>query len=155
MNKKPIIFCLALLALGWGVQALAQLTPEEVAQAAQWEEFLKTAEVIGQEQLTGPEAVTNPWKLTLKKGDVTRNGLWKNVSGRPKGYIDSWKYEVAAYEMDKLLELGMVPPTVERRFREDRGSCQLWEESEMSLKTKTEKNIKTPAIKIFNWNRST
>ncbi len=155
MNKKPIIFCLALLALGWGAHALAQYTPEEVAQMAQWEDFLKTAEVIGQRQLSGSEAVTNPWELTLKKGDITRNALWKNVTGRPKGFIDSWKYEIAAYEMDKLLGLDMVPPTVERRFREDRGSCQIWEESEMSLKTKTEKNIKTPPIKIMHWNRCT
>jgi len=103
--------------LGLTAQAYAQMLSDEIVQYPKWEEFLKTAEVVGQKQLTGDEAVTNPWVLTLKLGDFTHRGLWKNVQGRPKGYIDSWSYEVAAYRMDRLLGLNMVPPTLERLIK--------------------------------------
>jgi len=154
MKKRLIILGLTLLALGVNSRALAQFSPEEIAERPKWEEFLATAEIIGQEQLSGPGAVTNPWELTLKQGDITRNALWKNISGRPKGYIDSWKYEIAAYRMDKLIGLNMVPPTIEKKFHEDRGSCQLWIDAWMTLRRIKEQKIKTPSIKIFYWNRA-
>lgn len=133
----------------------AQFTPEETAQWAQWEEFLKTADIVGERQLGGSEAVTSPWVLTLKKGDVSHQALWKNASGRMGGYIEGWQWEIAAYRLDRLLGLNMVPPTIERRFRDNRGSCQLWVEGTMTLKTQTEKKIKVPPIKVFGWNRAT
>lgn len=134
---------------------MAQLTPEELAERPKWEDYLETAEIIGQDQMGGREAVTNPWKLTLEKDGVVRNALWKNPEGRMKGYLEGWKWEIAAYRLDKYLGLNMVPPTVEKRFREDRGSCQLWIETEMTLKQKEENNVKIPSYKVFYWNRAT
>jgi hypothetical protein len=132
-----------------------QFLPEELAQRAGQEEFLKTAEIVGSKQLTGLEAVTSPWVLTLKLGDVTHRGLWKNAQGRMGGYWEGWTYEIAAYRLDKHLGLGLVSPTVERRFRGDRGSCQYWVDDCMSLKDKDKKGIKTPPAKVFGWNRAT
>ncbi len=154
MRKKWAFLFVGCL-LGFSIQAFAQFLPEEVAERPKWEEFLKEADIVESKQMTGPEAVTNPWKLGLSKDGVARNGVWKNIEGMKKGYKEGWKYEIAAYLFDKYLELNMVPPTVERRFREERGSLQLWVDSEMSLKTKNEKNIKTPSIKVFYWNRAT
>jgi hypothetical protein len=131
-----------------------QFIPEELAQRAKWEAFLETAEVVGSKQLTGAEAVTSPWVLTLKLGDVTHRGLWKNAQGRMGGFWEGWSYEIAAYRLDKHLGLGMVPPTVERRYRGDRGSCQLWVDDCMSLKDKEAKGIKTPEVKVPGWNRA-
>jgi hypothetical protein len=153
--RKRLAFLFACCFLSFCVRAFAQFLPEDVAEWPKWEEFLKTAEIVGQEQMSGPEAVTNPWKLTLSKDGITRNGLWKNIDGMQKGYKEGWKYEIAAYLFDKYLGLNMVPPTVEKEFRKDRGSVQLWVESEMSLKKKNEGNIKTPSIKVFSWNRAT
>ncbi|OGD12945.1 MAG: hypothetical protein A2V76_01755 [Candidatus Aminicenantes bacterium RBG_16_63_14] len=137
-----------------GISAI-QFLPDELARREQWEEFIKTAEVIGSRQLTGPEAVTSPWVLTLKKGDVTHRGLWKNPRGRMGGFWEGWTYEIAAYLLDKHLGLGMVPPTVERLFRDERGSCQYWVDDCMSLKEREEKRIKMPPVKVFAWNRAT
>ena len=41
------------------------------------------------------------------------------------GYWESYKSEIAAYELDKLLGLDMIPPTVERRVQGERAppSC--------------------------------
>lgn len=142
-----------IVLLGAGAFALAQFLPEETAERTKWEEFLATAKIVAEEQMTGPESVTNPWRLTLEKDGVRNIALWKNVTGRPKGYIDSWKYEVAAYRLDKLLGLNMIPPTVERNFNGP-GSLQLWVESWMTLKKKMDDKVKIPSYKIFYWNRA-
>ena len=155
MKKRILVFGLGLLALWLSIRVFAQLAPEDIAQRGQWEDFLRTAEIVEQTQYTGRDAVTNPWRLSLKKDDLTRSALWKNVTGMPHGYVDSWKYEIAAYEMDRLLGLNMVPPVVERRYHGDRGSLCLWEEHELTLKEKTDKKIKTPPIQIMRWNRNT
>jgi hypothetical protein len=132
-----------------------QFLPEELAQRGQCEKFLETAEIVGSKQMIGDKSVTSPWVLTLKLGDVTHRGLWKNAEGRMGGYWEGWTYEIAAYRLDKHLGLGLVPPTVERRFNGDRGSCQYWIDNCMSLLDREEKGIKMPLVKVFGWNRAT
>ena len=154
MKKRLMIFFIFLLVLGFNFPSIAQFTPEELAERAQWEEFLKTAEIIGEAQMSSREAVTSPWRLTLKKDGITRDALWKNPAGRMRGFVEGWKWEIAAYRLDKYLELNMVPPTVEKRFHGDRGSCQLWVETEMSYKNMMENKIKTPSYKVFHFNRA-
>ena len=155
MMKRRSIIVLGLMfgILALGAAAFAQFLPEELAERATWEEYLKTAEIIANEQLTSG-AVTKPYVLTLKQGDITKKGLWKDITGRPQGYIDSWMYEVAAYEIDKLLGLNMVPPTVERRFQEKRGSLQIWVDDTKTLRKLNEEKIKPPSYKIFSNNRN-
>jgi hypothetical protein len=156
MNKRLVLAsALAWAALGAG-PALAQLAPDELAERPKWESFLLTAEIAGSEQMRGDKAVTSPWRLTLKGGDgAVRDALWKNPEGMIGGFLEGWKYEIAAYLLDKGLGLGMVPPTVERRFHGDRGSLQLWIPDCLTLREKTEQKIKMPMIKVFNWNRAT
>ncbi len=154
MRTKDLRYVLAglclLTAAGW---AAGQFLPEDAAARPKWEDFLATAKVVKAEQMTGPTSVTNPYHLWLEKDGVQAEGLWKNVSGRPKGYIDSWKYEVAAYRMDKLLGLNMVPPTVPRSY-EGMGSLQLWTEAWMTLKKKVDDKVKVPSFKLGLWNRA-
>jgi len=154
MNRRFMILVSILGLVGLSLPAAAQFLPEELAERAKWEDFLTTAEIVGQEQLKGEGAVTNPWKLTLKKDDLQHYALWKNINVMVGRYTDSWKWEVAAYRIDKLLDLNMVPPTTERRFQGDHGSIQIWADVEMTLKQKMEKNIKMPSYKIFFWNRA-
>ena len=155
MKKRLIIFFGLVIVLGFSLQSIAQFTKEEVADREKWEEFLKTAEIVAQDQpFESREAVTDPWVLTLEKDGVTNNAIWKDVEGRAKGFMENWKWEIAAYRLDKHLGLNMVPPTVERRFQGNRGSCQLWITSMMSLKKKFDEEIKTPSYRVFNWNRA-
>ena len=132
----------------------AQFLPDELEKREQWEGFLVEAEAVNQEQMQSRQAVTNPWVLTLEKDGMRHNALWKNPSGRMKGFWENWKWEIAAYRLDKYLGLNMVPPTVERRFGGDLGSCQLWVDDCMTVREKTEKKIKTPPHKVFYWNRA-
>jgi len=155
MNRRVMTFIFFVILLVFTFQSIAQFTTEEVAEREKWEEFLETAEIVNQEQpFKEREAVTKPWVLTLEKDGITKRALWKNPEGRMKGYVENWRWEIAAYRLDKYLGLNMVPPTVEKTFQENRGSCQLWIDTWISLKDKYEQKIKTPSYKIFPWNRA-
>jgi hypothetical protein len=45
----------------------------------------------------------------------------------------SYKAEIAAYQLDKLLKMDMVPPSVERRLDGNLGAAQLWVENVVPL----------------------
>lgn len=154
MKKRLSILNLFVFVLGFFLSSFAQFTAEEISERKKWEKFLEEAEVVDFYQMKGPEAVTEPWVLTLEKDGVRRQALWKDAFGRQKGAMESWNWEIAAYRLDKLIGLEMVPPTIEKRFREERGSCQLWIDDSMTLEEKERRKIKTPSFKIFNWNRA-
>jgi len=154
MKRKAIILSALIIVLGFSVQSVAQFTKEELAEREKWEKFLEDAEVVSEEQMQTREAVTSPWKIMLEKDGVRHQALWKNAQGRMRGFMENWKWEIAAYRLDKYLGLNMVPPTVEKRFHGDLGSCQLWIDAMMSLKEKYEQDIKTPSYKVFPWNRA-
>ena len=143
MKEKIISFFFFCLFLWIPFQATPQLTLDQVSERAKWESFLETAEIVGYAQPLDPRlAVTEPWKLTLKKDGVTMHAWWKNVEGRPKGYPDSWKWEIAAYRLDKYLGLNMIPPIVVKRFRGDKGCCSLDYGDTITLRQKKEQDLK-------------
>ena len=154
MRRIGVLFVSVVMILACVNPAGAQFKPEEVKEWAKWEEFLKTAEIVMEDQMEGNLAVTSPWKLTLEKDGITNYALWKNPEGLKKGFMEGWKWEIAAYRLDRYLGLDMVPPTVERRFKGSRGSCQLWADVKLSLRDKNKDKIKTPSHKVFYWNRS-
>lgn len=149
MRNRLIIPFVFVIFLGFQFQAKAQLTPEEQASREKWEEFLKSAEIVGSEDI--PEGVTKPIRVFLKKGEVKGSGAWKKVKGVQQGSLEGWQYEIAAYQMDKLLGLKMVPPTVERELKGEKGSLQFWMEFEMSDLERMNQNIEVPSSKLDNW----
>lgn len=155
MKKCLVPLFSFLIVLGFTSQSMAQFTPEEIAEREICEEFLKTATIVGQKQQKSRDAVTEPWELSLEKDGITRKALWKDAEGRMRGKIENWRWEIAAYRLDKYLGLNMVAPTVEKRFRGKRGSCQLWVDYWIKAKHKNEQNIKVPNIKVFSYNRAT
>jgi len=147
--RKGVLVFFAVVGLGVGTSLLAQFTAEELAGFDNWEDFLKTAKVVAQEQLTGPLAVTSPWVLTLEKDGVQHKAVWKNAFGeRVRGFKETWKGEIAAYRLSRLLGLNMVPPTVEREFRGDRGSCQLFADYWVTMEEVRGKKLNPPGIKM-------
>jgi hypothetical protein len=134
---------LFLLISGAGVQAAyGQFTPEEIAERPQWEQFLETAEIIRSEEIG--QGVTRPFRLFLKKGDIEWSACWKNPSGIQGGYLEGWQYEIAAYRLDKLIGLNMVPAAVERKFEGKVGALLYWVTSEHSLLEIEEEKIEKP-----------
>lgn len=148
--SDPKIFILSVFLLispSW-----TQLTPEDVAEREKWEEFLLTAKIERSE--TVGEGVTKPRKMFLKKGDVENTAIWKSPAGMGAGETDRWQCEIAAYRLDKLMELNMIPVTVERRYRGSVGSLQLWALIAISELKKMNENIEVPEDKLESYEKA-
>jgi hypothetical protein len=154
MRKVVKLFSIVSIFLFFYSFAFAQFSGEEIAEREKWEEFLKTAKVIDQIQMKGRHAVTSPWKLDLERDGITRSACWKDCKGKMQGFMESWKWEIAAYRLDKYLDLSMIPPTVEKRFKGRRGSCQLWISDCFDLDHKVENKIPVPKNKVNRWNKA-
>ena len=123
------------------------------------ERFLREAKPI--ERASLPLGVTRSHVLTLRDGSREARAIWKTLdeykpiqrfqNGIPDiGFRDSWRSEVAAYELDKLLGLHMVPPTVERRMKGDLGSLQLWLEGTTTEAERRTNRRGPPDTEAFN-----
>jgi hypothetical protein len=122
--------------------AFAQFTAEELARRPFWEEFLKTAEIARFEEIG--EGVNKPLKLYLREGETQAKASWKNPRGLRDGFLEGWQYEIAAYRLDKLIGLNMVPPAVEREFDGKPGALVYWVTSRYSLLQIMEEGIQFP-----------
>lgn len=92
---------------------------------AEYEEFIRKTPFAKMEEV--PIGVTKPKRAYFEPGGLVASVAWKVLPpGRPSGYWESYRSEIAAYELDKLLGLGMVPPTVEKRWKGDLGAAVLW-----------------------------
>jgi hypothetical protein len=152
--KRAVFAALAMVLMSAGSSLWAQLPDEYVNNYDKWEDFLRTAKVVEQKQLTGPQAVTSPWILTLEKDGVTHKAVWKDIFGeRVGGFKETWKGEIAAYRLSRALGLNMVPVTTEREFQGNRGSCQLWIDSWNTMETIIKKKLNPPGIKAMYFAR--
>lgn len=89
------------------------------------ETYLRSAAVDRLEAL--PIGVTGPKRAFFETPEPVASVAWKPLApGRRHGYWESYKSEIAAYELDKLLSLHMVPPAVERRINGELGAAILW-----------------------------
>ena len=93
--------------------------------AEEIEDYLTDVEVVSLEDL--PIGVTKPKRAELPPGGPVDAFAWKPIRpGTYQGFRESYKAEVAAYELDKMLGLNMVPVTVERRVEGELGSATMW-----------------------------
>ena len=72
MLRRSSLVGLALAGLILPPRLPAQFTPREIAERPQWEEFLKTAEIVGFEKIG--EGVTRPTTALPEKGRQERVG---------------------------------------------------------------------------------
>jgi len=125
------------------------------------EVFLRTAEIVTLEEFE-TKGITKPLRATLTDGRLTLRAVfkdvdtldvkWKTEDGRVFFNVtDHWKNEIASYELDKLLGLGVVPPTVERQIGRDVGSLQFWVEGSMTeWERKKKAKISPPDMEAWN-----
>jgi hypothetical protein len=125
------------------------------------ERFLSEARVV-RERSAG-KGVTNSIRATLSDGNVTHDAHVQFVEERrstgpgPKGvelnFRDSWTFNIAAYKLDRLIGLNLVPVSVERSYKGKTGAFTWWVDNVLMdegerLKKKTEPP--SPAI----WNET-
>lgn len=139
----PVVFVAQLALLGPTLHAQTQASTQAAAvaganvaaartSARTWtgrteeiENFLRTAPIERIAEV--PIGVTKPKRAYFAAGGLVESAAWKILPpGRHNGFWDSYKSEMAAYELDKLLAMGMVPPAVERQYKGDTGALILW-----------------------------
>lgn len=104
-----------------------------IGRAAEIENYLRTAQVVKLVDLQS--GVTHSRKATLAPGGPVDAFAWKVIPpGQHEGFWDSYYSEIAAYELDKLLQLDMIPPTVEREYKGERGAAVMWASPTKSFK---------------------
>ena len=98
-----------------------------VGHEAQIEDYLRTAPVDRIEEV--PIGVTKPKHAYFGAGGPVASAAWKPLPTRfQNGFLESYKAELAAYELDKLLGIHRVPPAVERQVNGDPGAMVMWVE---------------------------
>jgi len=115
----------------------------------QLENFLLTAQITNKENTK--EGRTKPYKLTLEKDGVKMFGIFKYKDSKPFTHKGSWSstkekadryhYEVAAYKLDRILDIGLVPVTVERNIDGRNGIIQVWIDGLISDLAMREKKV--------------
>ncbi len=113
------------------------------------EQFLQTAEIVEIENTI--DGTTRPLRLTLKQGKRKVKAIFKYVDTNPDAETQPWsddvnnadryQYEVAAYKLDRMLGIGLVPVTVEREVNGMTGVVQLWIDNLISFTQLDEQGI--------------
>ena len=153
-----IVCAFVICALGSVPLTFAQQPVDHSASAKTWldrrqaiEDYLRAADVVKVEAIG--LGVTKPRRAYLAPGGPVDRFAWKAIRpGLRYGYWESYKSEVAAYELDKLLELNMIPPTVERSLNGEVGAAVMWVAPVKSF-GELGGPPSPPANRLAEWNR--
>jgi hypothetical protein len=118
--------------------------------SAEVAQFLQDAKVtkVDRKRLAG---VTKARKLTVENGGVQSRAVFRvfhreqaNTQWESGAFTemlrDSWKSEIAAYDLAMLLGMNTIPPTVPWQMKKEQGSLQLWiENAKPGWRTESEK----------------
>lgn len=132
----------------------SSLSKEEIKQ------FLLTAKIIGVKGT--PKGITQPLRLTLSDGKVTHDASYqvvdehKDVLKMADGhselnFVDSYKYNIAAYRLAEMLGVDdMMPVYVERKYIHGPGSLSWWLPVKMDEADRVKKKIDVPDADAWN-----
>ncbi len=119
------------------------------------EEFLLTAEIIKSSLIESQGIYSKDrvlQKLSLQKDNKKIEAIFYTSDSYPgfekkktvrakKSKTDRYQNEIAAYQLDKMLSLDMVPPSVVRTIEGKPGALQYWTSKSYYLKDMVDKNI--------------
>jgi len=139
---------------GVPAQEEPQLSEEEIRQ------FLLNARIVNSKGT--PKGITMPSRLTLTDGKITHDAGFQTINERknkqefPDGrseinFVDSYLYNIAAFELAKLLGISdMIPVTVERSYRGKKGALSWWVPTMMDEATRYTKKIQPRDVDAWN-----
>jgi hypothetical protein len=142
----------------------AQAPPSQPAESNLTEEqikaFLLNAKVTASRHTS--VGVTSPWRLTLSDGTITHDALFQSVDQRKAtmqladgqtelNFVDSYHYNIAAYEISKLLGISdVIPVTVEREWDRQKGALSWWVTVKMDESTRRQQRLEPPNPEAWN-----
>jgi hypothetical protein len=155
LQRIAVAAALCFICAGFVKAQAPDLTREQMKQ------FLLTAKVVESRHTT--KGITNPWRLTLSDGTMTHDGGFQAIdehrSSKQFGdgtteinFVDSYKYNIAAYVLAELLGVeDMMPVYVERKWDGQIGSLSWWLEVKMDEGERIKQKLRPPNQE--SWNR--
>lgn len=141
------------------VQAAPQLAPAASLTDAQIEQFLLKAEVV--KTKTSKKGITGTIRATLSDGTLTHDAQIQTIDERKNQFVgakgtefnfrDCWAFNVAGYEIDRLIGMNMVPVSVSRRWRSQEAAYTWWiDDVMMEEGDRLQKKIQPPSSAAWN-----
>jgi hypothetical protein len=138
---------------------IARAADETAFTKEQIKNFLLTAKVVKSEPSS--KGITHTLRLTLTDGTVTHDASFQAVDehqalkqlpgGNEVGFVDSYKYNIAAYRLAELIGMDDVLPVyVERKWQGNPGSLSWWLPVKMDEEERRKKNLKAPDLDAWN-----
>ncbi|HZX11378.1 MAG TPA: hypothetical protein VFG01_10585 [Acidobacteriota bacterium] len=139
-----VVFMVLFLSCSFSIKSKNSINQDEI------EKFLKNAPITSIKKNL-EMGRTNQWRVALKDGEKEITAIFKHVNRpRPALLPDCYKYEIAAFNLNKMLGLNIVPPTVERKINNQIGSLQLLIEKVMTERDRQIRNIQPKNPQEFN-----
>ena len=123
-------------------------------------QFLLNARVVNSRQSS--KGITNPWRLTLSDGTVTHEASFQSVDEHKTkmefddghielDFVDSYKYNLAAYKLAEILGLeDIMPVYVERKWDGRSGSLSWWLPVKMDEGERRKQKLSAPNTDKWN-----
>ncbi|MGB7434998.1 MAG: hypothetical protein WBQ61_04620 [Candidatus Acidiferrum sp.] len=158
---------LRLLWLGLVIAAVYVICPvtltaedEPALSKEQIRQFLLTAKVV--KSHGSKKGITNTLRLTLSDGTLTHDASFQPVNEhkalmefsdgrREANFVDSYKYNIAAYTLAELIGFDdMMPVYVERKWNGQTGSLSWWLPVKMDDQERVERKLEPPDKDAWN-----
>jgi len=169
MSRRAALIALWLvMCVGW-LTVTPQAGPTHQASAApsstpalsdqEIEQFLLKGRVI--KSSGAGKGITGSVRATMTDGTLTHDvhiqvideskREFRSQQGTEFNFRDSWMFNVAAYKIDRLLGLGLVPVSVERRWRSTLGAYTWWvDDVLMDESERLKKKVSPPDLERWN-----
>ena len=130
------------------------LTKEQI------KEFLLTAKIVGAKKAS--KGITGTVRLTLSDGKLTHDASYQSIdeyknskqmaNGRTElNFVDSYKYNIAAYTLAEMLGIeDMLPVYVERKYEGNPGSLSWWLPIKMDEADRVKQKVAVPDSDAWN-----
>ena len=129
-----------------------QLSPAEI------ERFLSTAK-MGARRAINVGVAGAEW-APMDDGKVQHRGhiatidvskpTFTSVRGTELNFKDTWKFNVAAYELAKMVDFPLIPPSVERRVGGRAAAVTWWIDDAMMEGERMQKKLQSPDLEGWN-----
>ena len=151
------LILVAVVCLTCGLFAVA--ADESTLSKEQIRQFLLTAKVVGSRD--AKKGITGTKRLTLSDGTVTHDASFQAIDehksekqiglGTEMNFVDSYKYNIAAYALAELLGLDdMLPVYVERKWEGTTGSLSWWLPVKMDEVERHKQKLTAPDPEAWN-----
>ena len=133
--------------------AVAAVTVAPIPADGEIERFLKDADIVSTKSTK--KGVTDSLRATLSDGKLTHEAHIQNIDeskrefrtnqGVEFDFRDSWMFNIAAYKIDRLIGLNMVPVSISRSHRSTPAAFTWWiDDVLMDEGDKVKNNVEAP-----------